>query len=92
MTNAEKFARLNGIESIKDGEVYYPDFEDAKSILEVMMKREDWIFFREKIGTWDCYGGNNVWQSRINLDYILNPDKLLDEAISWCEKNNEKIN
>ena len=80
MTNAEKFAKLNGIDSIKDGEGYYPDFEDAKSILEVMKKRIDWSNFVKSYGSWGEVDTFSIY-------YILNPDKLLDEAIKFCEEN-----
>lgn len=87
MTNAEKFCKLNGIEwNAREGHfndfVGNPKFTDAKSILEVMMKREDWLNFAGSIG-----GYNPSRSVKIDLYYILNPDKLLDEAVKWCEKD-----
>lgn len=107
MIKAEQFCKLNGVcwhdytgedefecrichESLfltKDN----PTFTDAKSILEVMMKRDDWYVenwkepqgFLWKIGTRDIGTGPIM----IYLNYILDPDKLLDEAIRFCEKN-----
>jgi hypothetical protein len=98
MNKSEKFARLNGIEwqegytiwpseDKANSQGFYPrthvkgnnpTFTDAKSILEVMMKREDWNkFYKDKL----------VWSyAAIQIDYILNPDKLLEEAIKWCEE------
>jgi hypothetical protein len=80
MTKAEQFARLNGVKPQR-GNYYggafhdrYPLYQDAKSVLEVMMKRDDWEDF---ILNYDRY---EIW-----LQFILNPDKLLDEAIKWCE-------
>jgi hypothetical protein len=68
----------------KDEEHSNPDFAaNAKDLIEVLMKRDDWIFFREEIGTWNCYGGKNVWVSRISLDYILNPRLLCEEYLKW---------
>ena len=81
MTPAEEFCKLNGIESIKDGDSYYPYFDDAMSILEVMMKRKDWDDFVDKIG--DVILDNEY----INIIYVINPGKLLNKAIIWCKDN-----
>lgn len=102
MTKAEQFCKLNGIEWYEDkttkekckcGEVTFlsnpadrnPTFTDAKSILEVMMKmikRKDCIDFIEKrVGT------RIGLIPYIHLHFILNPDKLLDEAIKFCEEH-----
>ncbi len=78
---AEKLGIKPDPEWFKEG---YPDFTlNAKDLIEVLMKRDDWIFFREEIGTWNCYGGKNVWVSRISLDYILNPRLLCEEYLKW---------
>ncbi len=110
VTNAEKFAKLNGIEwheyewvyideSLRRGHYLCegcghetmdfqkenPTFTDAKSIIEVMMKREDWDLFSTRIGNaW--YAGNG-YTNKIDIYYVQNADKLLDEAIKWCEEN-----
>ena len=100
MTKAEQFAKLNGIEwNTTDPSHINPFFTDAKSILEVMMKRKDWDEFLKIIG-WDSI--NKIIKSVkadvldcevtihgvdvMQLEYILNPDKLLDAATEWCEK------
>jgi hypothetical protein len=79
MTKAEQFAKLNGVE-------WYCYYSDAKSILEVIDKRPDGKLFYAKL----MYSGDNVEaiddDGYIDRDYILNPDKLLDEAIKWCER------
>jgi len=91
-TNDDKVCPLCtcGKEFITRGDLYAhvqydnPDFTlNAKNLIEVLMKRDDWIFFREEIGTWNCYGGKNVWVSRISLDYILNPRLLCEEYLKW---------
>ena len=118
MTNAEKFAKLNGIhwhDWIQEGEIDspifhcscspqkpyrvsdprcrcipvhgHPTFTDAKSILEVMMKHKKWNMFCRIIGTVEFEEVNNEWANEICLYYILNPDKLLDEAIKFCKEN-----
>lgn len=71
MTKAEEFARLNGFEWMI-GEA----FTDAKSILEVMITRKDWMEFV----------GCKLYNRWILFDYILNPDRLLDEAIKFCKE------
>jgi len=101
MTNSEKFAKLNGIQwhepnkrmideciacglSCKVCRDQNPTFTDAKSILEIMMKRKDFYLFLRRLS--DIHFG---YTNNINIDYIINPDKLLDASIEWCE---EKIN
>jgi hypothetical protein len=101
MTKAERFAKLNGIEKLCNLErcprvenkcdvctlpVKFR-FTDAKSILEVMMKREDWDSFLSWI---DWYPQDGQDDDQWIKDYILNPDKLLDEAIRWCGKGEVK--
>lgn len=118
MTNAEKFAKLNGIEwhwwkkdennyyyctcspkkryNISDPRLGYnsnpvhnhPTFTDAKSILEVMMKREDWRMFCRTIGT--VWHSEEDYEDDICIYYILNPDKLLKEAVKWCDEHRLK--
>ena len=93
MTKAEQFCKLNGIEfSIKINSFECPycgseSFTDAKSILEAMNKREDFGFFLPKVAivaTNNCSGVAEVF---IHISYILNPEKLLDEAIKFCSEN-----
>ena len=106
MTNAEKFAKLNGIHwhewriaGTYDGDIFYYckcgqqsgheleiTFSDAKSILEVMKLRKDYRGFVRVIG--DDFGKQGrISEFFIEDYYILNPDKLLDEAIKFCEEN-----
>ena len=117
MTNAEKFAKLNGIhwhDWIQEGEIDspifhcscspqkpyrvsdprcrcipvhgHPTFTDAKSILEVMKLRKDYRGFVRVIG--DDFGKQGrISEFFIEDYYILNPDKLLDEAIKFCKEN-----
>lgn len=88
MTKAERFARLNGIEWSKlqintDGlnchrlQPNNPTYADAKSILEVLMDRDDWEEFVPSIGTF--VGGI----AHIHIYYIRHPDKLLEEAVKY---------
>lgn len=95
-TKAERFAKLNGIEwnegktkkeKCSCGEVTFlsnptdqnPTFTDAKSILEVMENRleDPWKFIEWISGKVTSLG----WTY-----WVKNPDKLLDEAVSWCER------
>lgn len=89
MTPAQRFAELNGIEptykfliGLPSKEIY-PTFQDAKSILEVMMGREDWHEFVPVVG---IHHGDEGWVY-INIVYIDNPDKLLEVCIKWCESH-----
>jgi hypothetical protein len=85
-TNAERFAKLNGIKPIMGAytagayQYDYPDF-DAKSILEVMLKRDDWDYFIQVISGRVTSLGWHYW--------VLNPDKLLDEAVKWLAVKHE---
>jgi len=74
----------------KDCHKFNPIFSDAKSILEVMMKRKDWNLFSTCIGSawYDGCGYTN----KIEIGYILNPDKLLTAAIEWCREHKEAAN
>jgi hypothetical protein len=64
-----------------------PTFLDAKSILEVMMKRDDKEQFLAWIGMYGQGGFECPEASEWIEEYILNQDnKLLTEAIEWCRK------
>lgn len=54
-----------------------PTFPDAKSILEVMMKRDDWFVFAS------CLCAERI------LLYIFRPDKLLTDALEWCREHKD---
>lgn len=81
---AKEFAELNGIRwyewenSIGFTRRPNPTYSTAESVLEVMMKREDWDSFNRIIG--GVTGGEKV----IAIDYIIKPDKLLTAAVTWC--------
>lgn len=53
-------------------------FPDAKSILEVMMKREDWKLFITII-VCDLY--------TFIHKFVLSSDKLLAAALEWCREH-----
>lgn len=64
-------------------------FSDAKSILEVMMKRNDYSNFLCKVGAIiPIDNGIEIirYIEYLDIFYILNPDKLLDEAILFLEE------
>ena len=95
MTKAEEFAKLNGIEKISclalnSGETIYlypSEFRDAKSILEVMEKRNDFgNFLHTKVGHITTPTRNEQY-AYVEIYYVYNPDKLLDEAIKFCKEN-----
>ena len=107
MTNAEKFAKLNGIHwhewriaGTYDGDIFYYckcgqqsgheleiTFSDAKSILEVMQKRDDFgDFLHTKVGHITTPTRNEQY-AYVEIYYVYNPDKLLDEAIKFCKEN-----
>jgi hypothetical protein len=69
-----------------------PTFSDAKSILEVMKARNDYRGFVRAVG--DDFGkSGRISEFFIEDYYILNPDKLLTEAINWCEQHQkEEVN
>ena len=104
MTQAEKFCRLNGIctggKINSDGICLYcgecieshkiPCFHDAKSILEVMMKRNDFYRWVAVLNGLSLDEDDCLINNAIAIDYILNPDSLLDEAVRWCEKGESK--
>ena len=94
MTPAEEFAKLNEVHW-HQGNMYLnrrfgcsecgsnepnPTYSDAKSILEVCMKWKDYKKFIKKVG------GSGMW-SWVRTEYILNPDKLLAEAITFRKEN-----
>ena len=97
---AEKFARLNGIciggkinsdgiclscgECIESHKI--PTFHDAKSILEEIMKRKGFYRWVAALNGLSLDEDNHLINNAIAVEYILNPDKLLDEAIKWCKK------
>jgi hypothetical protein len=59
--------------------------------MEVMNKRPDGKLFYAQL----MYGNHKNVESiddtgYIDRDYILNPEKFLDEAIKFCEKNKKK--
>lgn len=95
MTRAEQFCKLNGIEPTYKfliglpSEEIYSTFTDAKNILEVMMKRNDYNNFLCKVGAIiPIDNGIEIirYIEYLDIFYILNPDKLLDEAILFCEE------
>ena len=57
-------------------------FQDAQSILKVMMKRDDWDDFAHK----HFPSGLGVYYA-IPINYVLDASKLLDMAIEWCEES-----
>ena len=70
-----------------------PTFSHPEEILEVMMKREDWY-----IANWKRPCGF-IWKIgmvidvdteiiifHIELEFIINPAKLLTAAIEWCRE------
>lgn len=67
----------------------YPRFSDAKSILEIMQKRDDFGVFICQVGKIKLNGEAEV-NAYLEIYYILNPDKLLDEAIEWCISHKEE--
>lgn len=75
-----EFCKLNGIRCYA-WEDEYPTFPDAKSILEVMMKRDDFsAFMMDKI--------NCCWaDDAIPILWILDSDKLLQKAVEWCREH-----
>jgi len=58
-----------------------PSFTDAKSILEVMGRRDDWYKFVDQL----AFNSNDFLYKFIEF-YIFNPDRLLEIAIKWCEE------
>lgn len=54
-----------------------PDFPDAKSVLEVMMKREDWRRFQ---------GSLCLFPEVVPVEFIMDSDKLLQKAVEWCRE------
>ena len=72
-----------------------PIFPDAKSILEVMMGREDWNSFSMTIGSNEYYAKNPCLMEKVHvlgcllvdLKYIMDSDKLLQAAVEWCREN-----
>jgi hypothetical protein len=66
-----------------------PDFcADPRLVLEVMMKREDWLEFWESTGWNDAHFGEQ--ELSIPISYILDTTGLLAlKAISWLEKQTE---
>jgi hypothetical protein len=79
-----------------------PTFSDAKSILEVMMSREDYGDFVKLIGSDRV--NKTVFIEReyqflqvqiygifvIDIELVLHPDQLFDLALQWCEEHSEK--
>lgn len=66
----------------------YPDFSIAISVLMVMREREDFELFMAKL----MYGFEQEgveaidWDHNIDIDYILTPGALRDEAIKFLEE------
>ena len=67
-----------------------PTFSDAKSILEVMQKRDDFgDFLIQKVGKLHLAESDKLY-AYVEIYYVYNPDKLLTEAIKWCEQHQKE--
>jgi hypothetical protein len=69
---------------------FNPTFTDAKSIIEVMEKRDDFMDFVNSyaVGLAYCDRQGKYLGGSIYIEFILNPDELLGKAIMFCQENN----
>lgn len=101
----EQFCKLNGIKEIEyvqaihSGNTYYdfPQFNDVKSIIQVMKKREDYkqfqFYHRDTIFVLYNQKWSNSFFSLLSFDcaikeeYIINSKKLFNKAYDWCKEH-----
>jgi len=68
------------------------DLTDAREVIRVMRKREDWPEFCSSVGFRGTSGGyfdgihyNPEWWELIDIKYLLAPGALLDAVVEWME-------
>ena len=84
MENNQRFAELAGICWHKQVQSN-PDFNDAREVLRVMMKREDWSKFLSHVYC-DIYKTSECSVESIILLVLDTTGKLRDLAIKWMEE------
>ena len=84
MENNQRFAELAGIRWHKQVQSN-PDFTDAREVLRVMMKREDWGKFLSHVYC-DIYKTSECSVESIILLVLDTTGKLRDLAIKWMEE------